>query len=165
MKNTIKVIMICLLTSGLWSCASMERNVIPEGPQDHAHKWSNTKVIGDYHASFDVEHNKGQMWLLVSNVVEEPLKIKAETLKAIMRLPDGSEKEIFFKPVTAESTSARSKNSKRKFGISSTYVFQGDWVKKAHQFDIVFNIPIKSDWYNVTFNYKTDDETNRHHQH
>ena len=137
-------------------CAGTNKEIISEAPQDHQHFNSRTKAIGDYHAQLVVNHRRGKIFLLVSDIHEDPKKIKAKKIDALMILSDKSEKNLSFKPDMVPS--------RRKKGTNSFFI-EGDWIKSVHEFDIKFMIPISAKIYEISFAYKTSDLEDIHHKH
>jgi hypothetical protein len=155
MKRILLLILssVMLLTLG---CVGTKRQVVAEGPQDHQHFHSRTKAIGDYHAQLVVNHRRGKIFLNVFDIHEDPKKIKANKIDALMILSDKSEKNLSFNPDMVQS--------RRKKGTNSFFI-QGDWVKSVHEFDIKFMIPISGKIYEVSFAYKTSGLEDMHHKH
>jgi hypothetical protein len=137
-------------------CAGTNKEIISEAPQDHQHFNSRTKAIGDYHAQLVVNHRRGKIFLLVSDIHEDPKKIKAKKIDALMIFSDKGEKNLSFKPDMVPS--------RRKKGTNRFFI-QGDWIKSVHEFDIKFMIPIGGKIYEVSFAYKTSDLEDIHHKH
>jgi hypothetical protein len=155
MKKIITLVTLGLIFLTL-GCGGTKRQVVSEGPQDHQHFNSRTKAIGDYHAQLVVNHRRGKIFLLVSDIHEDPKKIKAKKIDALMIFSDKSEKNLSFKPDMVQS--------RRKKGTNS-FLIQGDWIKSVHEFDIKFMIPISGKIYEVIFAYKKSDLEDIHHKH
>lgn len=155
MKNTFILLLtgLILLTLG---CGGTNRQVISEGVQDHQHFHSRTKAIGDYHSQLVVNHRNGKIFVIISNIHEEPKKIKAKKIEALMTFPGKREKKLNFKPDKVKS--------RHKKGASKFYV-QGDWIKSVHEFDVKFMIPISGKIYEVSYAYKTSNLEDVHHKH
>ena len=132
------------------------KEVVPEGVQDHQHFHSRTKAIGDYHAQLVVNHRRGKIFVNIYDILEDPKKISAKSIEALMTLPKGNEKKLSFKPDTVEG---------RRKKRTNTYYVQGDWIKSVHEFNIKFKIPIGSKIYEVSYAYKTSDLEDIHHKH
>jgi hypothetical protein len=155
----MKKILLCVISGLIFltlGCGGTKRQIIPEGPQDHQHFHSRTKAIGDYHAQLVVNHRRGKIFLLVSDIHEDPKKIKVKKIDALMTLSDKSEKNLSFKPDILQG--------RRKKGTNRFFI-QGDWIKSVHEFDIKFMIPISGKIYEVSFAYKTSDLEDIHHKH
>ena len=137
-------------------CAGTNKEIISEAPQDHQHFNSRTKAIGDYHAQLVVNHRRGKIFLLVSDIHEDPKKIKAKKIEATMTFPQKGEKKLLLMPDKVKS--------RHKKGVNKFYV-QGDWIKSVHEFNVKFMIPISGKIYEVSFSYKTSDLEDVHHKH
>lgn len=155
----MKKIILLVLLGGIFltlGCAGSKMQVVSEGPQDHQHFHSRTKAIGDYHSQLIVNHRSGKIFLLISNLYEEPKKIKAKDIEALMTFPDKGEKKLLLMPDKVKS--------RYKKGTSRFFV-QGDWIKSVHEFNIKFMIPISGKIYEANYAYKTSDLEDVHHKH
>lgn len=165
MKKLVITSTLFYIIFTLIGCASSDKKIIPEGPDDHEHIRPNMKVIGDYHAQLVVEHGKGKIELNIYNDVEDPSKIKADKLIATLRLVDGTEQEIILEPQTKLNMSPEYRTRQKRYGISSSYSAWVEEIKNFHEFDIKFIIPIESETYEVNFHYSKDKKENAHHMH
>jgi len=160
MKRIVFYILIALVFVS-WGCRGTSKQIIPEGTQDHEHFHTNTKAIGDYHAQLVVNHRSGKISLLIYDIHEKPKGIAAQSIDALMTLPDGIEKSLSFIPDRVMYTRKPWKNKP----IKKIYIVQGEWLKSVHKFDIKFNIPISGNIYEVGFSYETSEEEDTHHEH
>jgi hypothetical protein len=150
-------IFVVLLAVG---CGGTSPQVVPESAQDHKHSRPNTKTFGEYHAHLHVYHRKGEIYLYLTDIHDDPKPIGEEHIHATMTLANGDQKQLEFEPAALVMQNfGRANAPTDKFSIT------GDWTKSIHKFNIKFMIPIGNKIYEVSFDYKTSDKEDSHHKH
>lgn len=132
-------------------CGETGKNIKPESSYDHKHFYTNPQTIDDIrHGHMVVNHLKGEIYLLIFDNNEEPMKLKAKKIKAVMTLPKQEKKELTFKP---EANVVKCRRGKNRL-LTNTYFIQEEWIKEVHDFEITFHVPIKGKIYKPSFTYK-----------
>ncbi|MFQ5952199.1 MAG: hypothetical protein ACE5JK_02195 [Candidatus Omnitrophota bacterium] len=133
--------------------------------EDHPHKYTHTQSIGDYHASFYINHQKGEISVLITDKYEDPVILRAKRLKAEIISPSGEVKKVKFVPARHAAGPMRMGPRSGRHMYSSRYGLKRDWIENIHEFKLVVEIPIKGKIYEAGFNYKTSPREHMHHKH
>jgi hypothetical protein len=117
-----------------------------------------------------VDHQLGEIALIVTDAYEKPLEIKEPYVDAVL-INETSEKREFkqirLKPLV-QNRSGRLFIMKRGRIIgpySSVFVYKADWLRLVHDFTLDVRVPIKGKIYRATFPYSVPAEENQHHHH
>ncbi len=129
----------------------------PHGPPDHAHLIQRTVVVGDNHVSLLVDHRAGEAALLITGRQEEPRPIRAASLPATFRFPDGSQRQATFEPT--------SWLCRKGPCLASEYALAAGWLTQAHRFELETVAPLEGVRYRVSFDYSTSPAEDVHHRH
>jgi len=151
-----KVCFVAVIGIILWiaGCASEKPKTAHEATP-HEHKYPFTKVMGDYHAQLVVDHDKGQMFLLFTDITEEPVKLlRLESIYGGATLPDGTKRDVAFRSTEPLSHKFIHKyHSHMIHRRAGTYIAESDWVKINRAFDLQVTIPFEGRSYDMTYNY------------
>lgn len=169
-KKFTTVLGVFMFIFVLVGCHTHRRAVVGEVPSDHSHRLPNTKVVGDYHLSLSVDHNLGEIALIITDANEKPLEIGEPYINAVLINEAGEKRE--FKQIKlrsrAQIKSGRLwiKRRNRNMGpYSSVFLYKADWLKLVHDFTLDVRVPIKGKIYTATFSYSIPAKENQHHHH
>ncbi len=151
-------------------CQSSGKTVVESIPSDHTHRLSNTKVIGNYHVSFSVDHQLGEVAIIITDAHEKPLKIKEPYLNAVLTLNENGKrmvKQLKLKPLIQNRQGRLfiMRRGRISGPFSSIFLYRAHWLKLAHDFIFDVKVPIKGTMYGVSFTYSIPSEENQHHHH
>jgi len=158
MNRLTKILLLVLGISLTLGCAERARIVIPaDVPEDHAHRYAYTRSVGDNHVHLSIDHRKGEIGILVTDIYEQPKILhRVKKIDAKITTPDATVR-------TLELLPTRMARKRRPFAAS--YSRQADWLKNIHEFLVEVEVPIEDKTYVVSFEYKTSPEEDIHHKH
>lgn len=165
MNSLTKILLLVLGISFILSCAARERIVIPaDVPEDHPHKYACTRHVGDNHVHFHVDHRKGNMYVLVTDISEDPIQLPLKKINAEIITPDGTMRTLELYASGIRMRRHRHKLSTVPYLYSAYYARHADWLKNIHEFLVELEIPIEDKTYVVSFEYKTSPKEDIHHR-
>lgn len=163
MNKLTKILLLVLGISLAFGCAEREMVVIPaDVPEDHPHQYAYTRSIGDNHVSLDIDHRKGSIYVLLTDIYEDPMHLPLQKINAKITTPDGAVRtlELYTPKIRMPSTGVR-----RRPLYTAAYSRQADWLRNIHEFVVELEVPIENKIYVVSFEYKTSPEEDIHHRH
>jgi len=158
MNRMMKFVFLILGFSLMLGCYEREKVIIPAGVlEDHPHEYSYTRSVGDNHIHLGIDHRKGEMDILVTDIYEKPKILhRVKKIDAKITTPDGTVR-------TLELLPTRMARKRRPF--TASYARQADWLKNIHEFVVEVEVPIGDKIYVVSFDYKTSPKEDIHHRH
>lgn len=158
MNRLLEILVLVLGISLTLGCAERERIVIPtDVPEDHPHKYAYTRSVGDNHIHLGIDHRKGEIGILVTDIYEEPKILHGvKKIDAKITTPDGTVRTLELLPT---------RMARKRHPFTASYARQADWLKNIHEFVVEVEVLIENKIYVVSFNYKTSPKEDIHHRH
>jgi hypothetical protein len=161
MDKLMTILTLVLGISLTLGCAQREMVVIPaDVPEDYPQEYLFIRSVGENIIHLDVDHRKGRMYVLVTDIYEEPMHLPLQKIDAKIITPDGTMRalELYTPKIRMPSTGVR-----RRPLYTAYYSRQADWLRNIHEFLVELEVPIKDKIYVVSFEYKTSPEGDVHH--
>jgi len=172
-------IFLGLFGLSLFACQRDIVRTVEETPSDHPHRLPDTKVVGDYHVSFLLDHRRGEIEIFVTDAQERPVPLEEPFIKGVIVTSAGASREIRLEPaqyrrrrLVVGRASLRRPDDHTNPRIRSEYVpysavfrYQADWLIKEHDYSIEVEVPINNVMHKASFDFSTSEEEDRHHRH
>jgi len=162
----------------IFACQRGEVRTVEETLSDHPHRLPDTKVVGDYHVSFLVDHRRGEIEIFVTDAEERPVWLEKRFISGMIVYPSGSIKQIRFEPtqyklrrITVGRAALRRDGHTNprvhasRVPHSAIFTYEDDSLKEEHDFTIEVAVPIDGVIHKASFDFSTSAVEDQHHRH
>jgi hypothetical protein len=145
----------------LWAGCVGQSNIADKStdPENHLHSIEQTQAFGDqhYHAVMKYDDREGFISIDFSNANEDPVKILgAKNIKALLTLPDGKSKELYFRNLEKKRYPPEPQEDKNQLQLkplSETIYTEREFLKNLSAFTLKAWLPVNGTTFVLKYEY------------